>query len=124
MSEYIISSVFFLFKKKLRIAPLFFFFEVIEKIKPIVGLKLYKKQRKKINGVIALPYLLDIPLRYKKAIFWLSRAIKLRVGSTFFVKIFQEFYDILFLNSGLSYKKKKEYYGYSMLYKKVHKFKW
>lgn len=123
-SEGIIFSIFFFLKKKLKISPLFFFFEVIEKIKPIIGLKLQKKKSLSDIVVKASPFLLDVPSRYKKAIFWLSRSVKIPGGSTFFVKVFKEFYAILFLNNGLSCKKKKEYYGYALLYKKIRKFRW
>jgi len=40
---------FFLIKKKLKIAPVFFFFEALEKLKPIVGFKIISEETKKVN---------------------------------------------------------------------------
>jgi hypothetical protein len=55
----------------LNCCPVFFFFEALEKIKPFIGLKLYKKKhrKKKIVKVTATPFFLVLPLQYKKAIF-------------------------------------------------------
>lgn len=69
MSEQKIYLSFFLIKKKLNICPLFFFFEVLEKIKPIVGLKIYKKKNRKLNKISAGSYILEVSAQYKKAIF-------------------------------------------------------
>ena len=73
--------------------------------------------------VTGTPYILEVSLRYKKAIFWLARALEMRGSHIFYIKIFQEFYDILCLNSSLTLTKKKEHYGYGVFYKRAKKFK-
>jgi ribosomal protein S7 len=118
-TELLVYNSFFLIKKQLRLCPIFLFFEVLEKIKPVFGLKLYGC-RTKSKQIVAIPYILNKGLRYKKAVFWLSRAIK---PSNKF-KIFNEFYAVVFLNSGVSLKKKLQHYEYGSLYKKSKRFKW
>jgi hypothetical protein len=60
-----------LLKNKLNCSPIFFLFEALEKIKPIIGLKLYKKKqkKKKMMKITAIPFFLTLALQYKKAIF-------------------------------------------------------
>jgi ribosomal protein S7 len=61
---------FYTLKNKLNCCPIFFLFEALEKIKPIVGLKIYKKkQKKKVLKITAIPFFLTAPLQYKKAVF-------------------------------------------------------
>lgn len=48
----------------------------------------------------------------------------MRDATKLIVGVFQEFYSIVYLNSGLSFKKKKEYYSYAIIFKKVKRFKW
>jgi len=67
--ECIVYRSFLMCKKKLNISPLFIFFEVLEKIKPIVGLQLYRKKRGKNLKTLAAPHVLEVSIRYKKAIF-------------------------------------------------------
>lgn len=128
--KYIIEKIlyysFFLIKKKLKFYPLFIYFEVLEKIKISVGLKLNKSKWKnsKNTAVKAFPYLLNISAQYKKSILWLTQAIKLRLEKNLSLKIYSEFYDILFNFSGNTLKKKKDYYKYVILFKTVKKFKW
>lgn len=69
VNEKLVYSVFFFLKKKIKSCPLLFFFEVLEKIKPIVGLKIYVGHNKKSNKPSAISYILEISLRYKKAIY-------------------------------------------------------
>lgn len=117
---------FFFFKSKLNCCPLFFFFEALEKIKPFIGLKLYKKKHKKnkIVKVTAIPYFFKLPLQYKKGIFWLAKASQLRVEKNLIQKIVNELYSINILNSGESLKKKMELYKYAVLFKTTKRFKW
>jgi hypothetical protein len=62
---------FYFLKKKLNCCPVYFFFEALEKIKPFISLKLYKKKhkKKKVVKIIAIPFFATLPLQYKKAIF-------------------------------------------------------
>ena len=113
---------FFLLKKKLSCCPIFFFFEVLEKVKPMVGLKLYRSKKQNLSKINTIPFIANFSLQYKKGIFWLSKAIKLRIDKKLSIKIFQELYDINFFNTGITINKKKEYYKYSLLFKITKKF--
>jgi len=122
--EKLIYSLFFAFKSKYKESLIFYFFEILEKIKPIIGLKLYKNNSRKVKKSDATTMLLQITSQYKKAIFWLSRAIKLRKEKSLSTKIYNEFVDILFNNTGFALKKKKEHYKLTVLFKTRRKFKW
>ena len=122
--EKLIYLSFFILKKKFNINPLFFFFEALERLKPWVGLKIYKtiKSNKKKNQ--AYPIILNANIQYKKAIYWLIKSIQLRKETTLSRKINNEIKNIIFNEITNSIKKKKEYYNYSILFKSVRKFKW
>jgi len=117
---------FFLLKKHLKFYPLFIFFEVLEKIKVSVGLKLNKTKWKNSKNIAvkAFPFLLNTTSQYKKVILWLIQSIRLRLEKNLSLKIYYEFYDILFNFSGNTLRKKKNYYKYVILFKTVKKFKW
>lgn len=117
---------FYFLKNKLNCCPIFFFFEALEKIKPTIGLKLYKKKhkKKKIVKITAIPFYLTLSLQYKKAIFWLSKAIQLRFEKKLISKIANELYAINVLNTGESLKKKKECYKYAVMFKTAKRYKW
>lgn len=122
--ERLLYASFFIIKKKLKLSPIFFFFEALEKLKPVIGLKLYRKKQRKIIKVNAVPYLLEVPLRYKKAIRWLAQAIKMQTSGSLKFNIFKEMYAINVFKASLSQKKKKEYYKYAVMYKRNKQFKW
>lgn len=122
--EKILYYTFFLLKKKLRYYSLFIFFEVLEKIKPSIGLKLYKYKRGKKKKINAFPCLLNNSSQYKKSIEWLTKSIILRKEKKLYIKIYNELYNTLLNNPTYSLKKKKDYYKYVTLYKTVKKFKW
>lgn len=110
-------------KSKIKSSPLFFLYEVLEKIKPIIGLKVFLNKNKKIKKIKALPHLLNTLLQYKKAIFWLVKSIKIRKEKNLFLKINNELYDT-FNSTGNSLKKKGDYYKNISLFKTIKKFKW
>ena len=125
--EKIVYCTFFLIKKKLKYYPLFFFFEVLEKIKIIIGLK-YKsnEKNKKINVLKknVFPILLNISQQYKKSIFWLIQAIKIRNEKNLCLKIYLELHNIFFNYIGNSIKQKWLYYKNIILFKTIRFFKW
>lgn len=125
-AEKIFYLSFYLLKNKLNCSPIFFLFEALEKIKPIIGLKLYKKKqkKKKMMKITAIPFFLTLALQYKKAIFWLSKAIQLRFEKKLTSKISNELYAVNVLNVGESLKKKQECYKYAVMFKTAKRFKW
>jgi ribosomal protein S7 len=64
IAEKILYQIFFLVKKKLNFSCLFFFFETLEKVKPVVGLKVFTVGKNKTK---AIPIFLHVGLQYKKA---------------------------------------------------------
>jgi ribosomal protein S7 len=63
--EKILYQTFFFLKKKLNFSCLFFFFETLEKVKPVIGLKVFTVGKNKTK---AIPTFLHVGLQYKKAI--------------------------------------------------------
>jgi ribosomal protein S7 len=115
---------FYLLKKELNYCPFFIFFEVLEKIKPIIGLKIYRFGKGKTKKITVVPHILKIDLQYKKSIYWLVKSVKLRKEKNLWLRIYNEFYDVLFNKISNSLKKKKEHYKYVIMFKTIKKFKW
>jgi len=68
--EYSIYLLFYIIKKKLNYCPLYFFFECIEQVRPIIGIRLYtQKFKKEIKILKVIPYQLKGHSRYNKAAF-------------------------------------------------------
>ena len=124
LAENFLYSSFFFIKKTLNSSGIFFFLDVLEKIKHIVGLKLYILKKKKIQRTIAMPYLTSNLLQYKKATLWFVNSVKLRKEKKCFLKIVNELYDVLLNKTGNSFLTKKGFYASIILCKKVKKFKW
>ncbi len=115
---------FFLLKKNFNFSCLFFLFEVLEKIKPSIGLKIFISDLVSKKKPKAIPFLLHTGLQYKKALYWLWLSIKTRKENTLLLRVYNEFYDILINESSDSLKKKKEYYKHTISFKTVKRFKW
>lgn len=115
---------FFLLKKRFVISPLFLFFEVLEKLKPSVGLKLYKNDngKKKINK--ACPVILDSRLKYKKSLYWLMKSTQLRKDFFFSNKLYNDIKNLIFNRTNNSIRIKREYYNYAILFKSTKRFYW
>jgi len=60
---------FFDLKKNYVFSAVFLFFEVLEKLKPAVGLKLYTQGNSKKKRIKACPTLLTFNSKYNKAIY-------------------------------------------------------
>ena len=114
----------FLIKKRLGSCPLFVFFEVLEKVKPIVGLKLYKLKTRKLYKVKVIPVILKFSLQYKKAIIWVLNSIVKNDKKKLIIKLFQEFYNINYNKGNLAIKKKKQLYDNVLVYKITKRFVW
>lgn len=95
-------------KLKLNCNPLFFFFEALEKIKPIVGLRFIRKKLKasRVLKVSAIPFILIIALQYQQAIVWFIKSTMQRSEKNLILKLFAELYFINVCHSSLALKKK------------------
>jgi len=122
--ERVIYLNFFFIKKKNLLLPLFYYFEILEKIKPTIGLNVLKLKKKKIKKVKVFPYVLSKTFQYKKSICWLVKSIKLRKENSLFLRVYKEFYDILVKGVSDCLKKKKLNYKYIVMFKSNKRFKW
>jgi ribosomal protein S7 len=122
--EKIIYESLFFFKKYFIVNSFFFFFESLERLKPWVGLQIYKTFKLKKKKIKAYSTNLNSSIQYKKAIFWLIRGAETRNESKFYVKICNEIQNIVFNELTYSLKKKREYYNYAIMFKSVQKYKW
>jgi len=67
--ERLIYFSFFYWKKHSNLMPLFFFFESLLKVRPLLGFYLYIIKRKKIKKIKITPYFMPFENRWKKAIY-------------------------------------------------------
>ena len=121
--ESIVYYSFFFLKKKFNINSFFLFFEILEYLKPNIGIKRISTKSKWKNSTI-YPCYLNFTSQYKKSIFWLIQGIQLRKENVFYLKIFEEFVDIIFKKVTIGVKCRMEYYNYAVLFKASRKFKW
>jgi ribosomal protein S7 len=69
LSESFLYVLFFLIKKKLNYSPIFLFFEIIDKIRPKIGLKFFRRYKFNELETFVVPYLLTTYFQYNRAIF-------------------------------------------------------
>ena len=122
--EKLVYFSFFYFKKYFDWNGLLLLFECLEYLKPKIGFKLNRKIKSKKKNIQGYPILLKTNSQYKKAIFWLIKAIQLGKERHFYDKIQMEIKNINFNKITYSIKKKKDYYAHAILFKTIKKFKW
>ena len=122
-TEKIVYYAFFFFKKYFDIYSFFFFLETLEILRPFIGLKLIKLNNSKSN-IQVCPITLSITKQYKKAIYWLIKAIQLRKEVCLVSRIYIEIKSVVFKELTACVQKKKEYYNYAIMFKSMKKFKW
>ena len=66
--EQILFQSFFLLKMKIRDNPYLIFFEVLEKIKPVISIKFKKKVHKNKKKIIVVPIYLNQFQQYRQAV--------------------------------------------------------
>jgi hypothetical protein len=115
---------FFLLKKKFIISPLFLFFEVIEKLKPSLGLKIYSENKNKQTKFKAYPTILDFRLKYKKSLYWLMKSTQLQKDLFFQNKLYKDIVNLTLKHTINSTQMKQEYYNYAVLFKSSKRFHW
>jgi ribosomal protein S7 len=123
-SENFAYDSFFALKFFFVINILFLFLEVLERLKPWVGLRLQHIMYNKKQKIQAYPITLNKGTQYTKAINWLIRSIQLRQETNFCTRISNEIKSIIFNELTNSIIKKKEYYKYAIMFKSKKNFKW
>lgn len=123
--ENLIYLSFFYWKKYLGTSPIYFFFESVLKLRPLVGFYIYVAKKKKKKRIKIKPYFMNFKNRWLKAIFWFSRSLKIDMGrQNLPVNIINEIFSIIFLEKGHSLKQKAKYYKTILSFKTSKNFKW
>jgi ribosomal protein S7 len=121
--ENFIQYGFFYWKKQLNSISIFYFFEALLKVRPLVGFYSYiikKKNKKKIK---IKPYFMNFLARWQKAIYWLSRSIKMQ-NEKIYLNFINEIYNIIFFEKGNTIKQKMKFYKTIILFKTSKNYKW
>ena len=105
--EKIVYYSFINLKKEFNGNILWFFFEVLEQLKPWIGLRLRRTVKSKKKQVEVYPIIITINIQYRKAIYWIVKSIQLRKERNLSIKISSEIKNILFNEITSSLKKKK-----------------
>lgn len=114
---------FFYWKKQLNTICIFYLFESLFKIRPLIGFYIYIIKKKKKKKIKIKPYFLTFWARWQKAIYWLSRSIKIQVEN-FCFNIINEFYNIIFFDHSNALLQKIKYYKTILLFKTSKHYKW
>jgi hypothetical protein len=122
--EFFLYFSFFLLKKQFIISPLFLFFEVVEKLKPSLGINLYSDGSGKKKKIKACPIILDSRLKYKKSLYWLMKSTQLRKNFFFQNKLYKDIESLTLKHTINSMQMKREYYNYAVLFKSSKRFHW
>ena len=122
--ERLVYNTFLFLKKFLNINGLLLLLEVLEQLKPWIGLKLRRGLKQRKYQIQAHPVILTTNIQYKKAIYWLVKSIFIRKETKFSIRMSNEIKNIIFSETTNSLKKKKEFYKYAILFKSIRKFKW
>ena len=118
-----IYNSFFFWKKILNSLPIFYFFEALLKIRPLIGFYIYiikKKQKKKIK---IKPYFMGFIARWQKGIYWLTRSIKMQSENLLF-NFINDLYNIVYNDKSNALKQKVKFYKTILLFKTSKNFLW
>jgi hypothetical protein len=92
------NEILFIWKKRLNFGFLFFFFESLLRLKPIIGYHIFIINRNRKKLIKIHPYLLNEIVRWRRSIIWFCRSVRLSAEGSFIDKILAEVYNITFLN--------------------------
>lgn len=116
---------FFYWKKQLNTIPIFYFFEALLKLRPVMGFYIFiiiKKKKKKIK---IKPHFMNFWARWQKAIYWLTRSIKFNNEKIkFSFNLINELYNIIFFEKSNSLNQKAKYYKTILLFKTTKNYLW
>jgi hypothetical protein len=114
---------FFYWKKQLNTICIFYLFESLLKIRPLIGFYIYVIKKKKIKKIKIIPYFLTFWARWQKAIYWLSRSVKMQ-SAKFSFKIINELYNLIVFEKSNALTQKLKFYKTIVLFKTSKHFKW
>ena len=123
--EKLIYGSFFYWKKQLNTIPLFYFFETLLKIRPLIGFYIYVVKKRKKKKIKIKPYFMSFRARWQKAIYWFSRSLKMDFGkNNLSSSILIEIYNIVFFEKSRVLQQKIKYYKTILLFKTSKNYKW
>ena len=110
--ELLLIKVMTTLKKKIKMSPFFFFFESIERVRFYILLQIFEQKKKRALKKVIIPIFVKRNNRYKKAILFLSKSIKLRKEFLLSDKISNELFELLLYAKSNIFLKKIEIYNY------------
>lgn len=123
--EKLMYLTFFFWKKQLNKVPLFYFFEALLKLRPLIGFYIYIVKTKQAKRVKIKPHFMSFESRWKKAIYWLSRSIKMeREKYNFINNITTELLTTINTEKSISLLQKVKYYKTILSFKTTKNFTW
>ena len=115
-----------IFKNKFKLQnTVFFLFELIELIRPLLGLKRLSNTRQK-NTVQNkyLPFILNTYQSYNLALKWLLTSAFLEVSNNFMLSLYKQIIIGLFSKEGYIFLKQKQYYSLITKYRYNKYYRW
>jgi len=115
----------FYWKKYSNLQFLFFLYEGVLKLRPIIGAYVFiiKRNRMKKKKYI-LPYVLNKERRIKRALSWLISSIRFRKEHLLLQRVTVELYSLNILSTGKALIYKKAYYKSIIVYKIGKNYLW
>lgn len=123
--EKLIYLSFFYWKKKYKTTPLFFFFQALLSVRPLIGFYLYIIKKKQKKTIKIKPYYMSFLGRWQKAIYWFTRIFKIehtKKGLSHI--ILYEIYNITYNNLSPILKQKIKFYQTILFFKSTKNYKW
>jgi len=123
--EKLLTFSFFYWKKQLNTTPIFYFFEAILKLRPVMGFYVFIITKKKKKKIKIKPHFMNFWTRWQKAIYWLTRSIKMDTQKiNFAFNLINELYNITFLEKSNALRQKSKYYKTILLFKTTKNYQW
>jgi len=116
---------FFFWKRQLNTIPMYYFFETILKLRPVMGFYVFIITKKKKKKIKIKPHFMNFWARWQKAIYWLTRSIQMEKGTiTFFFNLINHLYNIIFFEKSNALRQKIKYYRTILLFKTTKNYLW
>lgn len=123
--EKLIYLSFFYWKKKYKTAPLYFFFQALLAVRPLIGFYLYVIKKKQKKTIKIKPYYMSFSGRWQKAIYWFTRIFKIEHTTKGLSNgIMYEIYNISYAHSSPVLKQKIKFYQTILFFKSTKNYKW
>lgn len=123
--EKLVYYSFFYWKKQSNNLALFYLFEALFKIRPLIGFYIYIIKTKQTKKIKIRPYFMPFEARWQKAIYWFSRSIKMEnQKQSFLLTVSDELYNVTQLDKSSSLSQKIKYYKTILSFKTSKNYTW